>query len=162
MRHWLWLTSTQSRQTIQSNTTELQRGPKVASLVVRPSCMWQVRGTFASDSRMWRAHPAWMSRKCYAQNSQQCASCSAHLPLEEARNLARDVAVYVLLRIWAFHMLLWWIRPNKKKQIENRASPPTFWVKWTRLWTFYISSISSALQYMKTPLDHRVPWQQKN
>jgi hypothetical protein len=35
----------------------LQRGPKITSLVAR-----QVHTTFASDSRMWPAHPAWIWR----------------------------------------------------------------------------------------------------
>jgi hypothetical protein len=42
----------------------------------------QVRATFASDSRMWRAHPAWIGRICHANVTRKirvwCASCSPH------------------------------------------------------------------------------------
>jgi hypothetical protein len=59
----------------------VQRGPKVTSLVARSSrgrCVQQL-----SDTRMWRAHPAWIWRICHANVTRTCkctsCKCCAHL-----------------------------------------------------------------------------------
>jgi hypothetical protein len=106
------------------NRRMLQRGPKihVASHVAR-----QVRATFASDSRMWRAasgvNLAHMSCKCYANSRTMCVArvhlctsceCCAHLPREEVREMLLSLVLYWLIVLFC-----------RKHPAQAGASRPT-------------------------------------
>jgi hypothetical protein len=109
-----------------SHVPQLYRGVQI------PCCallVQQMRATFASGSRMWRAHPAWIWRKCYVR----CASCSprasckccVHLPREE--RATRDVTVVPLcvmsgLYLWAREEGGWW--EYRGKAVEFKENKP--------------------------------------
>jgi hypothetical protein len=95
-----------------------------------PSCalVRRVRVTLASDSRMWRAHPAWICRHVNVTRKirVRCASCSLRTSWKWCAHLPRDKGCYFWPPLYLYLVSIAYLILMKRKLYHCTSSPDVF------------------------------------